>query len=161
CGPIARWTLPTAIPPCCGSWPGRPRSRSSARHPSFPSPLLPPPQARRTDLELGARENPMSHLVDIAVLAEPDEFDKGAIVHYHGCADAFRRRPGRIDDFLALESSLEVIDFECHMGHGLDELGQGTGLLEPHPLHAVGAGTETRHVETILSEMNLSWVLDV
>jgi hypothetical protein len=99
--------------------------------------------------------------VDIAVLAEPDELDKGAIVHDHGGSDAFRRRPGRIDDFLALESSLEVVDFECHMGHGLDELGQGTGLLEPHPLHAVRAGTETRHVEAILSEMSLSWVLDV
>lgn len=99
--------------------------------------------------------------MDIAVLAEPDELDKGAIVHDHGCSDAFRRRPGRIDDFLALESSLEVVDFECHMGHGLDELGQGTGLLEPHPLHAVRAGTETRHVEAILSEMSLSWVLDV
>jgi len=102
-----------------------------------------------------------SLLVDIAVLAEPDELDKGAIVYDHGCSDAFRRRPGRIDDFLALESSLEVVDFECHMGHGLDELGQGTGLLEPHPLHAVRAGTETRHVEAILSEMSLSWVLDV
>src|SRR5204863_6338457 len=72
---------------------------------------------------LGARENPVSRLVDIAVLAEPDELDKGAIVHDHGGSDAFRRRPGRIDDFLALESSLEVVDFECHMGHGLDELG--------------------------------------
>src|SRR5947199_1070817 len=106
-------------------------------------------------------ENSVSHLVDIAVLAEPDELDEGAIVHDHGCSDAFRRRPGRIDDFLALESSLEVVDFECHVGHGLDELGQGTGLLEPHPLHAVRAGTETRHVEAILSEMSLSWVLDV
>src|SRR6478672_9935573 len=110
---------------------------------------------------LGARENPVSRLVDIAVLAEPHEFDKGAIVHDHGGSDAFRRRPGRIDDFLALESSLEVVDFECHMGHGLDELGQGTGLLEPHPLHAVRAGSETRHVEAILSEISLSWALDV
>src|SRR6185436_4899342 len=118
-----------------------------------------------TDLEFsavsGAREDPVSRLMGSAVLAEPDELDKGAIVHDHGCSDAFRRRPGRIDDFLALESSLEVVDFECHMGHGLDELGQGTGLLEPHPLHAVRAGTETRHVEAILSEMSLSRVLDV
>src|SRR5947209_1811083 len=56
--------------------------------------------------------NPVSRLVAIAVLAEPDELDKGAIVHDHGGSDAFRRRPGRIDDFLALESSLEVVDFE-------------------------------------------------
>src|SRR6185436_17831704 len=109
----------------------------------------------------GARGNPVSRLADIAVLAEPDELDKGAVVHDHGCSDTLRRRPRRIDDFLALESSLEVVDFECHMGHGLDELGQGTGLLEPHPLHAVRAGTETRHVEAILSEMSLSRVLDV
>jgi hypothetical protein len=99
--------------------------------------------------------------VDIAVLAEPDELDKSAIVHDHGCPDAFRRRPGRIDDLLALERSLEVVDFECHMGHRLDDLGQGTGLLEPHPLHAVRAGTETRHIEAILSEISLSWALDV
>src|SRR4029077_12245878 len=110
---------------------------------------------------IGARENPGSRLMDIAVLAEPDELDQGAMVHDHGGPDAFRRRPGRTDDFLALESSLEVVDFEGHMGPGLDELGRGAGLLEPTPLHAVRAGTETRHVETILSEMNLSWVLDV
>jgi hypothetical protein len=70
-------------------------------------------------------------------------------------------RPGRIDDLLALESSLEVVDFECHVGHGLDELGQGTGLLESHPLHAVWAGAEARHVKAVLGEVSFSWTLDV
>jgi hypothetical protein len=58
----------------------------------------------------------------MAVLAEPDEFYRGAVMHDHGCADAFGRRSGGTDDVLTLESGLEVIHFEGDMRHCLDEI---------------------------------------
>jgi hypothetical protein len=42
-------------------------------------------------------------------------------MHDHGCADAFGRRSRETDDFLILESGLEVVHFEGDMRHSLDE----------------------------------------
>jgi hypothetical protein len=43
-------------------------------------------------------------------------------MHDHGCAYALGRRSRGTDDFLTLESGLEVVHFEGDMRHSLDEL---------------------------------------
>ncbi len=90
------------------------------------------------------------------VSGELQEFDGRSIVEHERHSNSGRGLVRFDQNLSTLERFVQIVDHECNVRHGPDDLGHVALWLEPNPLDAVGAGLETTNVNPEVADVTLA-----